>query len=347
MIKQTSKDLDNTYLITFIVPTFNVQSKIEDNIASISEFMIGLEDKTELIIVDDGSTDDTVPMAKKALKHSGLACQLITCQHAGVSHARNVGLEKAQGSYVMFVDSDDTILSLNRNEILKLLDDRVDIVMCDVIGKEAVNLTLTDQHRVELYETLVHMTTDWIDTGIHSKFYRRELLAAQAITFDVKLRMGEDLLFNFKAIQKASSITFSSLNIYKLCDSSSMFRFDKSNLDNELHFNHELCNVLEKYHDISKSRDVKNKLTITGALFLLDRYFSPEIAEKKISFNNASHDFKKILVINQYLPTLKLNKYDTYLSRRERLMRQLLGRQKITMALALSIIIDRIKRVKR
>ncbi len=87
--------------ISVIIPTYNRGHFLKEAINSVlhqtySEF--------ELIIVDDGSQDDT-PKVVKSFKDRRI--RYIYCPHQGVSHARNVGIKNAQGEFIAFLDSDD------------------------------------------------------------------------------------------------------------------------------------------------------------------------------------------------------------------------------------------------
>ena len=61
----------------------------------------------ELIVVDDGSTDDSLNVAKEVLDASGIYHQLIHQDNAGVSTARNNGVASSNGDYICFLDADD------------------------------------------------------------------------------------------------------------------------------------------------------------------------------------------------------------------------------------------------
>ncbi len=92
-------------MITVIVPVYNVEDYLENCIDSILNSTC---DDFELILVDDGSTDK-----------SGLICdhykpkenriKVIHKENSGVSGARNMGLDNAQGDYISFIDGDDVI----------------------------------------------------------------------------------------------------------------------------------------------------------------------------------------------------------------------------------------------
>lgn len=87
--------------VSIIIPTFNCQNTILRCIESIQEQDY---ENIEIIIVDDGSTDDTVKICERLQRNKLL---LIQKKNAGVSSARNVGLRAMRGDFFMFVDADD------------------------------------------------------------------------------------------------------------------------------------------------------------------------------------------------------------------------------------------------
>ncbi len=91
-------------LISVIIPAYNAEATIKDAIESVFEqgYSAG---KLELIIVNDGSTDNTIEI----LRHYEHQCKIITTDNKGVSHARNTGLSHSAGKYIQYLDSDDLL----------------------------------------------------------------------------------------------------------------------------------------------------------------------------------------------------------------------------------------------
>lgn len=112
---EATNTITNEIDLSIIVPAYNVEQYIEKCVVSI------LEQKTkykyELIIVDDGSTDKTAELLRKFENNNKI--KIIHQENRGFSGARNRGLEKYNGRYLMFVDSDDYLFS---NAIERLLD---------------------------------------------------------------------------------------------------------------------------------------------------------------------------------------------------------------------------------
>ena len=90
-------------LISVIIPAFNVENYISKAIESVLKQSY---EEIELVIVDDGSTDNTGAIVDS---YSSIDCRVIAVhqKNAGASAARNVGLDICKGLYVYFLDADD------------------------------------------------------------------------------------------------------------------------------------------------------------------------------------------------------------------------------------------------
>lgn len=92
--------------VSVVVPVYNASQHIEETLESIinQEF-----DSFELVIVNDGSKDNSLDIIKSTLRDSKISHRIISQDNRGVSNARNVGIENANGRYIVFVDDDDII----------------------------------------------------------------------------------------------------------------------------------------------------------------------------------------------------------------------------------------------
>jgi UDP-glucose:(glucosyl)LPS beta-1,3-glucosyltransferase len=92
-------------LISIIIPVYNSGAFIKDTLDMLLKQNI---DNCEVIIVDDGSSDESKKICREyCLSHTGF--ELIATPHAGVSVARNTGMDHARGEYIYFFDSDDSL----------------------------------------------------------------------------------------------------------------------------------------------------------------------------------------------------------------------------------------------
>ena len=92
-------------MISVIIPTYNSERYIMDCLNSIFN---STYTNYEVIIVDDGSNDNTINLIKN-IKNRNI--KIYSCKHRGPGFARNVGIKHAKGKYIFFADSDDTINS--------------------------------------------------------------------------------------------------------------------------------------------------------------------------------------------------------------------------------------------
>lgn len=95
--------MNNEYLISIIVPVYNVESFISECINSV---LIQSYKNFELILVNDGSTDNS-PAICEQYASKDKRIKVIHKANGGLSDARNWGLKSSSGEYVVFLDSDD------------------------------------------------------------------------------------------------------------------------------------------------------------------------------------------------------------------------------------------------
>ena len=116
--------------ISILMPVYNAEKYLNETIDTIKNQSFS---NWELIIVDDGSIDNSKEICTK-LMNDDKRIKYIFQENLGVSHTRNVALENAQGKYIVFVDSDDLI----HEDYLKILINSIeknnsDISLCNFI----------------------------------------------------------------------------------------------------------------------------------------------------------------------------------------------------------------------
>lgn len=199
-------------LISVIVPCYNAEKYIKKTLESILNQTI---DNLELIIVDDGSKDDTIKEVSKILKASTIDYKIISKLNGGVSSARNEGLKNSHGKYIYFLDSDDYI----QNNMLELMIQKIescnaDIVFCgyDYVNEEGISYKQYDKE----YNYITELSTGEavfkkiLDNSIHiwtgSIVYKRSLLIDNSIEYYEGCNYGEDYEFICKCVCKSKSI---------------------------------------------------------------------------------------------------------------------------------------------
>ena len=93
------------FLFSVIIPTYNRAGEVKELLNSLGAQKLQ-KDEFEVIIVDDGSTDDTEILISGLQEKSGLNLRFMRQNHKGPGEARNLGMENAEGEYSVFIDSD-------------------------------------------------------------------------------------------------------------------------------------------------------------------------------------------------------------------------------------------------
>ncbi|MGH4139643.1 glycosyltransferase family 2 protein [Clostridium sp.] len=202
--------------LSIIIPTYNVEKHIRTTINSL---IVQSEKNFEIIIVDDGSTDNTVEIVSSIIRESKLDnFELITKANGGVSSARNSGMRKAIGKYIMFLDGDDYVSKNLVQCIYEKIDysDR-DIICfgCDIVDenkaiiKKYFDVFEKEQGEmtgIDALNNIINHKNMWIYTG--SAVYRNEFLIQNDIKYTQGCVNGEDQEFTIKALSRAKDVIF-------------------------------------------------------------------------------------------------------------------------------------------
>lgn len=185
--------------VSVIVPVYNASNYIEKCLDSLIKQSLK---EIEIIVIDDGSCDNTF---KVLSKHKD-KIQLIRQKNSGVASARNKGLSVAKGDYIAFVDSDDWVDSDMFSKLYnKALENDYDVVECDFkyvddskewhgvvdIDKDVVTLNDKKQYFIKMFPVI------W------NKIYKREKIK------NIKFKDGvwaEDVEFLYRVIPNIDTI---------------------------------------------------------------------------------------------------------------------------------------------
>ena len=198
-------------MISVIIPVFDVASHLEECLRAIVAQTFS---DWECILIDDGSTDTSGDICDK-WAGSEVRITAIHQQNAGVSAARNRGLDVARGEYIAFVDSDDTIAPSYLSALYGAMDSSdADLAVC---GLEIRNGDGSTIHRIPRSNAVfpldrahlsdfLELERDMLLYGPVVKLYRRRNIEDRHLRFDEKRNYGEDLLFNLSYLAHCQSI---------------------------------------------------------------------------------------------------------------------------------------------
>ncbi len=208
-----------TPLVSIIVPVFNTEKTIELCLNSIVKQTYK---DIEIIVVDNGSSDQTESIARKFVNKDNRV-RLLSEPKQGVFHARNRGIANSNGNYITFVDADDYLESAAiAREVELLIQDGVDIVLFDYFLNRGNTIQkCSDYLEYGLYNTnkkiiLEKMCSEEYFASVWRGIYSADLIRNK-IQFR-KTKYSEDLLFNIECIVNANEIRVSNLPLYHYVD---------------------------------------------------------------------------------------------------------------------------------
>lgn len=201
--------------ISVIMPVYNSMDYLEDSIGSV----LGQTYKDfELIIIDDGSKDDSFKICDRFAKKDDRV-RLFHVENQGVSAARNLGISKSTGEYIRFMDADDTF----HENSLKLMiggmesDDRVDIVIGGYDTNDE-NLYTGDLEGLKSIEFMVNHYTSYIPSFYYgvtwNKLYKADIIKDNRLAFELGINWSEDFLFNIAYYEKCRYVYYIKEPVY-------------------------------------------------------------------------------------------------------------------------------------
>lgn len=182
----------------------------------------------EFIFVNDGSTDGWIAERLERLEQEDSRVVVITKENEGVSVARNIGIERARGEYIAFVDSDDYMLDGGLEYMYRVTArEKAQIGMFGyfdekhIIATEPWNDIIEGKKKNEMIKELVveHWEDSYFKLGFMivapwAKLYRKDFIQEQHIRFVPGLAFDEDGVFCLEALGKAERIAADNHRVY-------------------------------------------------------------------------------------------------------------------------------------
>ena len=243
--------------ISIIIPVYNVEKYLKECLESIINQSYN---NIEIIIINDGSTDNSKDICKEFSKFDKRIIYIEETNH-GVSHARNIGLEKATGNYIAFVDSDDWV---NEKMIEILYKNAIkynsDIIACDYFickDNSQIEHSLGIQNEVitnkeQMYNKL--FSTKYYGGYLWNKLIKRECIFKDnkvQIKFNEDIKIEEDTLFIANILRNVKKIVYlpsEKLYYYRIRNNSAVrFNYSKKDLS-KLKSLKEFIKIKNKYN---------------------------------------------------------------------------------------------------
>ena len=277
--------------VSIVVPIYNSEKELPRCIDSILR-QTYLD--FELILINDGSKDGSLNILKE-YEQKDKRVIVIDNENNGVSETRNIGIRRASGDYIAFVDSDDYIESDMMEALVKSIEEQnADLVICGLLkGQEVKTSTQTFEYNVSLdkrdiaLKVLDRLNGTYINSPIN-KLYKKSILIDNNIYMDNTIDLGEDLLFNIEYLSYCSSVIFEERCFYHYCmksEDSLTAKYRENKLE-----------LMKRMYDGIREYMLESRVT-EDELYKLDNLFIKFIYSVLLDLHNSSckYTFKEKL----------------------------------------------------
>ncbi|NFH68056.1 glycosyltransferase [Clostridium botulinum] len=298
------------FKVSIITPVYNVEECIEKSIKSVinqtcKEF--------EFLLIDDGSKDRSIEIAKSLLEGSDINFKIITQENAGVSCARNRGINIASGEYITFLDSDDYI-DARFVELMyeKAKETECDVVFCDYSEVDSNGNVLVKNRTNYLNdfisgkEAALLQLKDEITIGMRSAIYKTSIIKSNDLLFDTNRKYGEDMVFVVKALLYSNKVISVNeiLAFYVIWGNSVTQNVSLKHLD--CYYSYiDLLNYVKKDNNL---KEIENFLSEFKIQYSIAHVFS--ILGKDKNFHDDLFKFLNENDVKLYLKHYKIQKFD-------------------------------------
>ena len=255
-----SQSYQNSQIVlSIIVPVYNTAKQLRRCLDSI---VPQLNNKVEVILVNDGSTDNSKDIICDYIDHYN-QFRLYDKPNEGVSAARNIGLKVASGKYVTFLDSDDYVEPDYMRKIIenihKMEQDELDLMIFGFYRKVGENC------RVNLPDAKGNIIKEIFTQKYNApwnKIFKKSLIDAYELEFPVSMKTSEDFLFLLDYVQNTCKIGVADeCCIYNYCDNpcGAVNNTKEQYLIDTIKIYHKIQAIM-KNHSISYINEIENSI---------------------------------------------------------------------------------------
>ena len=309
----------NKCKLSIIVPVYGVEKYIDKCLNSLVKQSLK---EIEVIVVNDGTKDNSQKIIDKYVKKYPDKIKSYIKENGGQGSARNYGLEKANGEYIGYVDSDDFVeKDMYKKLYNKAKENNYDIVVCG-------NYNVSEDYQNKNIDTFINNYNTDLENiffgkmAVWNKIYKRDILIKNKLEFKEKV-WYEDLAFTLKAIMNSNTFAFidEPLYDYLIREGSTM---NNSNVQRNLE-------ILDAFNDIlsyiqhNKKEEYFSKIEFLAIdhiyISAIVRVLKAE-ADDKVKRETIN---KLIDYMNKKFPNYKNNKYINTLSKNRKIIYKLIN----------------------
>lgn len=305
--------------VSIIVPVYGVEKYIDKCLNSLVKQSLK---EIEIIVVNDGTKDNSQKIIDKYVKKYPDKIKSYIKENGGQGSARNYGLEKANGEYIGYVDSNDFVeKDMYKKLYNKAKENNYDIVVCG-------NYNVSEDYQNKNIDTFINNYNTDLENiffgkmAVWNKIYKRDILIKNKLEFKEKV-WYEDLAFTLKAIMNSNTFAFidEPLYDYLIREGSTM---NNSNVQRNLE-------ILDAFNDIlsyiqhNKKEEYFSKIEFLAIdhiyISAIVRVLKAE-ADDKVKRETIN---KLIDYMNKKFPNYKNNKYINTLSKNRKIIYKLIN----------------------
>ena len=192
--------------ISVIIPVYNAEGTLERCLKSVTATSI---ESMEIICINDGSTDNSASLLAEWTERDP-RIKVYTQANAGVSAARNLGLQHVTGRYLTFVDADDEITPEYLANLLATADEhQADLVVCGQQQIDSAGRFTTSTLQVRLMPHLTPADQSQLPPSVCSHLYATRVLRSPSgsiAQFPLNVRYGEDTAFHYSLFPRCRNV---------------------------------------------------------------------------------------------------------------------------------------------
>ena len=182
--------------ISIIIPAYNAEKYINECIDSILKNSKESLNQTEIIVINDGSTDRTFKKLEKYKENNII--HVYTTKNQGVSAARNYGIKLAKGDWITFIDADDKVTEGFVDQNINELNNSA--LLKTTISTNNYNNQIKDKTTISIQHLLSKLTYGEMPAFIFSYFFKKDIV--KQIHFNKNIHFMEDSLFLIEYLNK-------------------------------------------------------------------------------------------------------------------------------------------------
>lgn len=234
-----------TAIISVIVPVYNSERYLSNCLDSI---LAQVYKNFEIVLVNDGSTDKSGDICE-FYSEKDRRIKYLKKNNGGVSSARNLGIKKAEGKYLTFIDADDWVEENFLGELYNTIKNNAQISICEIFHEKKDSVTLSNNAAIEegLLSYLKYQIVKGF-TSVCNMMFERKFIETCKLEFE-PIRFSEDFIFSIKALCMAECIKYINKPLYhynRVNETSAMHSYNREMYKDLLYCDLNVISFLKK-----------------------------------------------------------------------------------------------------